>query len=142
MTREDSDARVATIRRTLNSIGDPCSVAAGVGMGLDDMGLVEDVQIDADGNVAIKLRLTSPACMMTGYFQVQAQVRVAQIAGVRSVAVRADLGLDWHPDMMSEAAKRRRRAALEARGIPTHDAFGDQGQLPLIAERAAGGARR
>jgi metal-sulfur cluster biosynthetic enzyme len=108
---------VAEIHRQLNSIGDPCSVAHGVPMGLDDMGLVQDVQVDPDGNVDIRLRLTSPTCVMVSYFKVQAEDLIAALPAVRSVRVTTDLGLDWTPDMMSEAAKQRRRAALMARGI-------------------------
>jgi metal-sulfur cluster biosynthetic enzyme len=115
----DKEATIAEIRRRLDLIGDPCSVASGVGMGLDEMGLVEDVELGDDGDVVIRLRLTSPTCMMIGYFKVEAQRRVGDVAGVRAVEVLADRGLDWHPDMMSEAAKRRRRDALHARGIPT-----------------------
>ncbi len=112
------DAVIDEIRRALDTIGDPCSVANGTPMGLQEMGLVEDIRLDDDGNVAIRLRLTSPTCMMIGYFDVEAKRRVQQIAGVRSVEVTADRGLDWTPDLMSDAAKQRRRAALRARGIP------------------------
>lgn len=118
MTAPDS-ALVAEIRRQLDTIGDPCSVAQGSSMGLDEMGLVEDVEVDADGNVTVRLRLTSPTCTMVGYFGVEAKRLVGALPGVRNVEVRADLGLDWTPDMMSEAAKARRRAVLAARGIPT-----------------------
>ena len=112
---------VAEVRRQLNSIGDPCSVAHGVPMGLADMGLVERVEVDADGNVDIALRLTSPSCVMVSYFKVQAEDRIAALPGVRRVAVTTDIGLDWTPDMMSDDAKRRRCAALIARGIPRRE---------------------
>jgi metal-sulfur cluster biosynthetic enzyme len=109
---------VDEIRRVLDTIGDPCSVAHGVPMGLDEMGLVEDVAVDSDGHVAIRLRLTSPTCVMVSYFKIQAEERVLKLPGVRSVDVVNDLGLDWSPEMMSPAAKARRRAALRARGVP------------------------
>jgi metal-sulfur cluster biosynthetic enzyme len=110
---------VSEIRRILDTIGDPCSVAHGVPMGLGEMGLVESVDVDSDGNVVVRLRLTSPTCVMVSYFRITAADRIAELAGVRSVEVHADLGLDWSPEMMSESAKQRRRAALRARGIPT-----------------------
>jgi len=113
------DTLAAAIRRELDTIGDPCSVANGTPMGLDEMGLVEDVELDPDGNVAVRLRLTSPTCMMVGYFGVEAKKRIKKLPGVRAVEVTADLGVDWTPDMMSAAAKERRIAALRARGIPT-----------------------
>jgi hypothetical protein len=36
---------------------------------------------------------------------------------VRSVRAVSDTGLDWSPEMMSAAAKQRRRESLAARGI-------------------------
>jgi metal-sulfur cluster biosynthetic enzyme len=118
---------VTAIRRELDGIEDPCSVAAGSPMGLAEMGLVEHVQVDGDGNVTVRFRLTSPSCMNLGFFKVEAEARIAELPGVRSVAVSADLGLDWSPDMMSDAAKARRRAALLAMGIP--------GDLPSLRSR-------
>jgi metal-sulfur cluster biosynthetic enzyme len=54
---------------------------------------------------------------MVGYFQVEAQRRALEVPGVRSAEVSSDSGLDWTPAMMSDDAKRRRRLALQARGI-------------------------
>lgn len=118
MHHDVGDPRVAAdIRRALDSIGDPCSVGSGVPMGIEEMGLVEAVEVDPDGNVVIKLRLTSPTCHMVSYFKVEAEERARQIPGVRSVRAVSDTGLDWSPEMMSAAAKQRRRESLRARGI-------------------------
>ena len=115
----DKDEVVAEIRRRLDTIGDPCSVANGVPMGIDEMGLVEAVELDDAGNVVVRLRLTSPTCFMVGYFNVEAKKRVLEVPDVKSVEVTADIGLDWMPSMMSAGATKRRRAALAARGIPS-----------------------
>jgi metal-sulfur cluster biosynthetic enzyme len=109
---------VEAIRREINSIGDPCSVAHGTPMGLEDMGLIERINLDDDGNVEVALRLTSPCCMNVGYFDVETRKRVSKVPGVRSVEVSTDRGLDWDPSMMSDDAKRRRRESLLRRGIP------------------------
>jgi metal-sulfur cluster biosynthetic enzyme len=108
----------AEIRRLLDTIGDPCAVAQGVPMGIGEMGLVERAESGPGGHVEIALRLTSPSCLMVGYFRVEAERLVLAIPGVRSVAVSCDTGLDWRPEMMSEAGRRRRREALLARGAP------------------------
>jgi metal-sulfur cluster biosynthetic enzyme len=101
----------------LNTIGDPCSAAHGQAMGIVDMGLIESLAIDPTGHVEIQLRLTSPCCGMVGYFIEEAKKRVGGLAGVAGVAVEADHGLDWSPSMMSEDARRRRRARLRDLGI-------------------------
>ena len=108
---------VEAIRRQLNSIGDPCSVAHGTPMGIEEMGLIERIDIDDDGHVAVALRLTSPCCLNVGYFDVETRTRILQVPGVRSVDVTTDRGLDWDPSMMSDDAKRRRRQSLLRRGI-------------------------
>jgi metal-sulfur cluster biosynthetic enzyme len=110
------DLEVA-IREQINTIGDPCSVATGTPMGLTDMGLVRHVEIRPDGDVLVEMRLTSPSCYQIGYFSNEIQKLVKRLPGVRSVEVRADAGLDWSPDMMSEDAKRRRRESLAAKGM-------------------------
>lgn len=115
---QDMDGTIAEVRRRLNSIGDPCSVANGVPMGVEEMGLVQSVDLDAAGNVIVKLRLTSPTCHMVGYFSVEMTDRLLEIPGIRSVEVVTDHGLDWSPEFMSDDAKRRRKAALQRRGIP------------------------
>jgi metal-sulfur cluster biosynthetic enzyme len=108
---------VADIRRALDSIGDPCSVGSGVPMGIEEMGLVQAVEVDPEGNAVIRLRLTSPTCHMVAYFKVEAEERARQVPGVRRVRAVSDTGLDWSPDMMSPAATERRRAAWQARGL-------------------------
>lgn len=106
---------VAEVRRRLDTIGDPCAVAQGVPMGLEEMGLIETVELDREGNLEIRMRLTSPSCMMGGYFKVEAERVLGEIPEVRSVAVSSDLGLDWRPEMLSASAQRRRGEALRAR---------------------------
>lgn len=103
----------AQIRERLNTIEDPCSVAAGTAIGLADMGLVEDVTVSREGDVRISLRLTSPTCNMLGFMAEEASARVGELAGVRTVEVVSDEGLDWTPSMMSPSAQERRRARIQ-----------------------------
>jgi metal-sulfur cluster biosynthetic enzyme len=103
---------VQEIRAHINDIHDPCSIATGDALGLEDMGLVEAVDIDGDGTVSVKIRLTSPTCGMVGLFAAEIQDRVGTLPGVRRVDVAFDRGLDWRPDMMSPDARRRRAARL------------------------------
>jgi metal-sulfur cluster biosynthetic enzyme len=106
---------VQKIRAHINDIQDPCSIAAGDALGLEDMGLVEAVEIDGDGIVSVKIRLTSPTCVMVGLFAAEIQDRVSTLPGVRRVDVAFDRGLDWRPEMMSADARRRRAERLAQR---------------------------
>lgn len=97
----------------LDEIKDPCSLAAGTPLGLAEMGLVKDVAIGPDGEVAIHLRLTSPFCHMIGFFKVEAIRLVGALPGVSSVELRADNGLDWSPSDMAAAAHAKRGHHLQ-----------------------------
>jgi metal-sulfur cluster biosynthetic enzyme len=112
MPEGEEDLRRTVLGR-LNEIKDPCSVAAGASIGLDDMGVIKSVTISPDGDVQINLRLTSPACHMVAYMTEEAIARVGVLPGVRSVKVAPDAGLDWSPSMIAPEAQQRRLDRLE-----------------------------
>jgi metal-sulfur cluster biosynthetic enzyme len=134
MPEGEDELRGAVLGR-LNEIKDPCSVAAGVSIGLDDMGVIKSVAISLDGDVRINLRLTSPACHMVAYMTEEAIARVGALPGVRSVEVAPDAGLDWSPTMISRDAQQRRldrltrmdRAALRRRAAARARVKGETG---------------
>lgn len=106
----------------LDAVQDPCSVVNGTPMGLVDMGLVESVVVDDDGDIDICLRLTSPFCEMIGFMRKAAIERIAVLDGAGTVNVRTDSGLDWSPERMSpEAQERRRQRLLTLRGMASPD---------------------
>lgn len=102
----------AEVRRILDEIKDPCSVAASVPMGLDEMGIVKSVTID-DGRVSVELRLTSPFCEMISFMRNEALAKIGKLPGVCSVAVTHDSGLDWDHDLIAPAAQARRQRRLD-----------------------------
>ncbi|CAB4819703.1 MAG: DUF59 domain-containing protein [Actinobacteria bacterium] len=89
------------IREALDTVVDPCSCAAGRGMGLVQMGLVDQVVIADSGDVRIAISLTSPACMRVGYFVDEIQRILQGVEGVADVEVVFDDGLSWSPDAMA-----------------------------------------
>lgn len=99
------------VRLVLDGIIDPCSAGHGVPMGLEEMGLIDTVTI-AEGHVTVRMRLTSPCCLMVGYFATEAQTRIATLPGVRSVTLEHDTGFAWRPDMIHPAAEQRRQLKL------------------------------
>lgn len=63
------------IREQLDQIVDPCSEARGTDISIVEMGLLKSIQVD-NGSVHVELRITSPSCMMVGYFIEKAEERV------------------------------------------------------------------
>lgn len=105
------------INHRINSVGDPCSVAHGSPLGLVDMGMVESVVVGDDGHLRVGMRLTSPSCYMVGYFGEEIRARMADLPQITEVTVEFDTGLDWTPQLMTEAGRLKRRQALAARGV-------------------------
>lgn len=100
----------------LNRISDPCSVASGQPLGLHDMGLIDSVTIGPDGTATVDLRLTSPCCMMIGFFVTEIKKALTGLDGITHVAVKHDIGERWDPDMIAPAhlaCRRERFARME-----------------------------
>ena len=70
-----------------------------------EMGLIYDIEIDAEGVVAVKMTLTSPACPSAQAIPAEVQHKVRAIAGVTDVKVEIVWEPTWTMDNMSEAAK-------------------------------------
>jgi metal-sulfur cluster biosynthetic enzyme len=107
------------VRRVLDEVKDPCSVAASVPMGLDEMGIIKSVRVGGGGQVEVEIRLTSPFCEMVPFFKRETLDKVGRIPGVTAVSFTHDRGWDWDPDMIAPAAQARRRERLiRLRSLP------------------------
>jgi len=70
-----------------------------------ELGLIYDVTIDDNNNVAIKMTLTSPACPVAGSLPGEVEQRVKMIPETGSVNVELVWDPPWSPDRMSEVAR-------------------------------------
>ncbi len=106
------------VRCTADTVHDPCGMAAGVRLGLNEMGLVRRVETEpsAEGwSVQVQLRLTSPGCVYFFAFKDNLEERLGAHPQISRVAVDWDPSLDWTPEDLSPAARSRleeRRRAL------------------------------
>jgi metal-sulfur cluster biosynthetic enzyme len=100
------------VREALRGVVDPCAAATGSKLNVVEMGLVEGVDVD-DGHVTVSMRLTTPACFMIPQFDREVTACVEPLDGVRSVELETDDGLQWSEDLMSDAAREKRRDAIE-----------------------------
>ena len=69
-----------------------------------ELGLVYNVDIDVDGNVAVQMTLTSPMCPVAGSLPPEVESKVAGVEGVRDARVDLIWEPMWNKDMMSQAA--------------------------------------
>ena len=70
-----------------------------------ELGLVYDIEIDEQRNVAIKMTLTSPACPVAESLPVEVRGRINRVPEVTECDVEIVWDPPWGPDRMSEVAK-------------------------------------
>ena len=112
---------VAYIRCKADGVPDPCGMAVGVQLGLNEMGLLREVRVepDAEGwSVRVRLRLTSPGCQYYFLFKDTLEEQLITHPQISRVVVDWDPTLDWTPADLSPEARDRleeRRSALQQR---------------------------
>ena len=74
-------------------------------MNVYDLGLIYEIQADADGVVFVKMTLTAPNCPIADEVVAQVQEAVADVPGVKEVQVDLVFEPEWTTDRMSEEAK-------------------------------------
>ena len=67
-----------------------------------DLGLIYRLDIDDDGNVAIRMTLTTPACPVAGSMPGQVECAVREVPGVRSVKVELVWDPPWTRDRLDD----------------------------------------
>lgn len=70
-----------------------------------DLGLIYDMDIDASGDVTVKMTLTAPACPVAGEMPQQVADAVAGVDGVGEVTVELVWEPPWDQSRMSETAR-------------------------------------
>jgi FeS assembly SUF system protein len=70
-----------------------------------DLGLIYKLDVAGNGNVAVDMTLTAPACPVAGEMPGRVAEAVAAVPGVGEVEVRLVWEPPWTKDRMSEDAK-------------------------------------
>jgi metal-sulfur cluster biosynthetic enzyme len=78
-----------------------------LGVNIVDLGLVYDVAIGSDGDVAITMTLTTPGCPLGGYLEDEINGCLRRFPAVRAVSVDLVWEPPWGPAAMTDAAKRQ-----------------------------------
>ena len=70
-----------------------------------DLGLIYDVDVSPNGEVDIRMTLTSPGCPVAETLPPEVQQKAESVDGVEEARVEVVWDPPWNMDMMSEAAK-------------------------------------
>jgi len=74
-----------------------------------DLGLVYDVSVDDNGQVAIEMTLTSMGCPVQDLIQTDAELAVMKVDGVTAVSVEFVWSPPWSPQKMTDDGKKQMR---------------------------------
>jgi FeS assembly SUF system protein len=70
-----------------------------------ELGLIYDLQVDPEGQVAVKMTLTTPHCPVAGSLPGEVQEKIKAVPGVKDVNLELVWDPPWDMGKMSEAAK-------------------------------------
>jgi FeS assembly SUF system protein len=70
-----------------------------------ELGLIYGLDVDAEGNAAVRMTLTAPNCPVAGTLPGEVERAVRSTAGVKNVKLELTFDPPWSKDRMSEAAK-------------------------------------
>jgi FeS assembly SUF system protein len=70
-----------------------------------ELGLIYAIEIGDDGDVDIRMSLTSPMCPVAGTLPPEVEAKVALVPGVKTSRVEVVWEPPWNPSMMTEAAR-------------------------------------
>ncbi|HEY9871059.1 MAG TPA: iron-sulfur cluster assembly protein [Candidatus Obscuribacterales bacterium] len=89
------------VKEHLKTIVDP-----ELGINIIDLGLVYGVDVGEDGQVTVRMTLTSPACPLGGVIQAQVHQALSKLPWVKEPKVQLVWSPRWDPQtMMTEEAK-------------------------------------
>ncbi len=77
-----------------------------LGINIVDLGLVYDVRVD-EGVARVRMTLTTPGCPLGAYIDDEVRSCLWGAPGVDDVDVQLVWDPPWHPDQMSDEAKRQ-----------------------------------
>ncbi|HET7600583.1 MAG TPA: iron-sulfur cluster assembly protein [Gemmatimonadales bacterium] len=92
-----------TVRKAIRAVKDP-----ELNLNIIDLGLVYDIDVSPEGDVVVKMTLTSPGCPSGAELIQGVRDVVADLEGVRAV----DVELVWEPYWTPERMDPRVRAFL------------------------------
>ena len=70
-----------------------------------DLGLIYGVEVADDGQVDVKMTLTSPGCPVGGMIVDEVNEKLGMVGGVTSVHVDLVWDPPWSPEVMTDEAK-------------------------------------
>ncbi len=100
MTSEDKDLLNEGVIEALQDVYDP-----EIPVDIYQLGLIYNVDISDEAEVAIRMTLTTPNCPAAQSLPEEVKTKVGAVEGVKSAEVEVVFDPPWSPDNMDDAAK-------------------------------------
>ena len=97
---EETNEITTRIVEVLKNVYDP-----EIPVDIYSLGLIYGIEVSPEGDVAICMTLTSPACPVAGTLPGEVELKVRSVEGVRDAKIELVWDPPWEMEMMSEAAK-------------------------------------
>jgi len=70
-----------------------------------ELGLIYEINLDAENNLVLKMTLTSPSCPVAETLPPEVEQKIKSIQGIKSAKVVLTFEPPWTKEMMSEVAQ-------------------------------------
>jgi FeS assembly SUF system protein len=70
-----------------------------------ELGLIYEINIDAENNLLVKMTLTSPSCPVAETLPPEVEEKIRSVHGIKSAKVELTFEPPWEKSMMSEVAQ-------------------------------------
>lgn len=70
-----------------------------------ELGLIYEINLDAENNLILKMTLTSPSCPVAETLPPEVEQKIKSIEGIKSAKVVLTFEPPWTKEMMSEVAQ-------------------------------------
>jgi FeS assembly SUF system protein len=70
-----------------------------------ELGLIYEIDLDAENNLKVKMTLTSPSCPVAETLPPEVEQKLRDIEGIKSAKIDLTFEPPWEKEMMSEVAQ-------------------------------------
>ena len=99
-TTATADSLKADVVEVLRSVYDP-----EIPVDIYELGLIYNIDVNAEGEVVITMTLTSPMCPVAESLPPEVETKVRGVPGVQSASINLVWEPPWDQSMMSESAR-------------------------------------
>jgi len=100
LSREEIDQLTGDIIAAIKTVYDP-----EIPVDIYELGLIYEVDVDDERNVAVEMTLTAPGCPVAGEMPIWVENAISPLPGIKNVKVNLTFDPPWDMSRMSDEAR-------------------------------------